>query len=166
MSAESWLSFFKILSIVATLIALLSSVGIFICSSKIDKAKATKIAALEKEARRLSRGITVTYSYAGVRRESSGGVFSVVADESPTYRRLVELGKTGRFQDVIDLATTQIARMPEWLTPYLFRGGAYAELGQIEPAIRDLEHVVNQAAGDKDYAAAGQMLERLRGRRQ
>ncbi|MDP8212124.1 MAG: hypothetical protein P9X22_02385 [Candidatus Zapsychrus exili] len=56
----------------------------------------------------------------------------------------------------------QIEKTPEWLTPYLYLGVACANLGQNEKAIRNLEHVEQEAVGDAQYSDAERILKYLK----
>jgi len=51
---------------------------------------------------------------------------------------------------------------PEWLTPILFAGVAYANLGNKQKAIELLTKVVGRAAGDTAYQDASRILEILK----
>ena len=60
-----------------------------------------------------------------------------------------------------EISEKQINERPEWLTPYLFAGVAYAKMGQRDIAIRKLQYVSEKSAGLKEYADADRFLKIL-----
>jgi hypothetical protein len=103
------------------------------------------------------------YDFNGAKRVQSGGASSVTAGaEFGVFQRLVELEKSKDYPEIIRVAEAQIARTPEWLTPYLFLGVAFANTGKRSDAIKYLEFVVKQSAGDPQYKEATDFLAKLR----
>lgn len=126
-------------------------------------AKQKEIEALKTEAAKAGRGEYATWDFNGVRREGRAGQFSTtLGDEFGVFQQIVELEKQGKHSDIVGIATEQIAKTPDWLTPYFARGVALANLGRREEAIKDLEFVVKRAHGDSKYAGAGTALDKLR----
>lgn len=122
-----------------------------------------RIKELEIMAKKANRGITSTYDFNGAKRETSAGRSSVsIGDEIGVFQRLLELEKNKNYLDLASLCENQINKMPEWLTPYLFLGIAYANLGYREKAIFYLEHVLKNAPGDPDYNQAKTILDQIK----
>jgi hypothetical protein len=127
--------------------------------------KDERIKELEVQAKKAGRGITSTYDFNGARRETSAGHVGVVAgEEIGIFQKMVELEKNKAYSELTVLCEGQIKKTPTWLTPYLFLGVAYANLGNKDKAISNLEHVVNEAPGDPAYAEAKTILDQIRKR--
>lgn len=127
------------------------------------RARDTRIHELESAAKAARRGIVDRYDYNGAKRVQSGGDASVVVGaEVGVFQQLVDLEKRRDYPAIIRLAKGQIAKTPEWLTPYLFLGVAYANTGDRKLAIKNLEYVVDQSAGDPYYKHAVELLAKLR----
>ena len=86
---------------------------------------------------------------------------TLFGDTVGVFQELARLEQEGDHAAIIELATKQIERTPSWLTPYLSRGVAYANIGELHKAIADLQHVVETAAGDPTYERAGMVLQQL-----
>ncbi len=128
-------------------------------------AKDQKIKELEVQAKKSARGITSTYDYNGARRETSAGRTGVTAgEEIGVFQGMLELEKNKSYSELIVLCEGQIKKTPTWLTPYLFLGVAYANQGNKDKAIANLEHVLNEAPGDPNYAQARTILDQIRKR--
>jgi hypothetical protein len=67
-----------------------------------------------------------------------------------------------QWQQLAELCDHQIEATPTRLTPYLFGGVAYANLGNRQKAVSLLEHVVEGAGSDPAYQEARPLLEQLR----
>jgi hypothetical protein len=105
----------------------------------------------------------VSYDFNGVKHVQQGHNFRATAgDECEVFQQLQELERQRNWAAVRDLCEMQIEKTPEWLTPYLCAGVAYANLGREKEAIRRLEHVERAAAGNPLYAAASRILDQLR----
>ena len=105
----------------------------------------------------------VTYDFNGTRHIRQGHRFRVVAgEELHVFEILRELEKQGRWAEICLLCESQIQKTPEWLTPYLCAGVAYANLDEPKKAMRKLELVEKMAGGNQDYAAAARILNELR----
>lgn len=107
------------------------------------EAKQGEIERLKTEAIKASRGVVSTWDFNGVRREGRAGVMkAIMGDEVAVFEELVRLEQGGQHARIVEVVATQIRKTPDWLTPYLFRGIAYARLGKVQEAKADLEHVV------------------------
>lgn len=123
------------------------------------ESKQGEIDNLKLEAARSRRGLISVWDFNGARREGTAGSMSVtVGDEFGVFKQLSRLEQERKFAEIVPVATKQIAKTPDWLTPYLFRGEAYANLGELQKAVVDLRHVVNSAAGDSAYIRAQTLL--------
>lgn len=127
------------------------------------KLKDGRIKELEVGAKKAKRNVTSMYDFNGAKRETSGGRVNLsVGEELEVFQRIVELEKNKNFGKLIEQCEEQIKKTPEWLTPYLFLGVAYANTGDTTKAISNLEHVVNNAPGDPSYAQAEDRLKQIR----
>lgn len=121
--------------------------------------KQKEIETLKVESARAKRGLISQWDFNGARRQQSAGRSSVSAGpEIEVFQELGKLQKDKKFDEIIILATTQIAKTPDWLTPYFYRAIARGHLGQQQKAVEDLKYVVDVAAGDPAYAQAAEML--------
>jgi hypothetical protein len=103
------------------------------------------------------------YEFNGVKHTQEGNKFTAIAgEEMGVFQKLVELQKQQDWPTLRDVCEERIKKSPEWLTPYLFAGVAYAHLGDREQAVKRLEYVDKQAAGNSEYSDAGRLLEVLR----
>jgi tetratricopeptide (TPR) repeat protein len=127
--------------------------------------KDARIQELEVKAKKASRGITTIYGFRGGRRTTAGGNIKVEAGvESGIFEQMVDLEKNKAYSELIALCEEQIKKTPTWLTPYLYLGVAYANTGNREKAISNLEHVVAEAPEDPAYAEAVTILEQIKKR--
>lgn len=60
------------------------------------------------------------------------------------------------------LCEDAVAENPQWLTPYLFAGEAYANLGQVSRAIDRLDYVMKNGAGNPEDRLAVEQATQLR----
>lgn len=138
-------------------------------NSKIEKyqtdlaAKDNKIKRLEMQAKKAGRGIVNVYDYNGARRETTAqGSAAALGPECAVFGTMEQLEKDKKYTELIQLCKQQIQKTPEWLTPHMFLGAAYANSGQVEKAIQEYEYVVNNAGGDPEYAKAVDYLKQLK----
>ena len=111
----------------------------------------------------MSSKTVVTYDFNGVKHVQQGHSFrAITGDEFEIFQEMQELERQQDWAAVRDLCEAQIEKTPEWLTPYLCAGVAYANLGQDQDAIRRLEHVEKAAADNPLYSAATRILAQLR----
>jgi hypothetical protein len=121
--------------------------------------KQEEINTLKFEATRSRRGLVSVWDFNGARREGSAASTNVTAgEEFGVFQELGRLEQEKKFAEIVAIATKQITKNPDWLTPYLFRGAAYANLGELQKAAVDLRHVVSSAGGDPAYAQAQTLL--------
>jgi tetratricopeptide (TPR) repeat protein len=117
---------------------------------------------LETKAKKAERGIVDVYSFNGQRRLIRAGNINLVAGkEFEAFQQMKELEKSQKYNELIALCTQQIDEVPKWLTPYLFRGIALANLGNKDQAIADLKYVAENAPDDLEYAQAEKLLKQL-----
>lgn len=111
----------------------------------------------------------VTYEFNGFKHVSrpAAGEFTAESGESEAFRKIMSLNEARNWKALAELCETEIRTTPEWLTPYLFAGVAYANLGDLEKATERLEHFNKHANGVPDYAGSyaesTRLLEQLRG---
>jgi tetratricopeptide (TPR) repeat protein len=126
--------------------------------------KDKEIKELDRKAKIASRGITSIYDFNGTKRQTTPGSAKVsVGPEYDVFKQMVELEKAKDFSKLIELCEEQIKKTPDWLTPYLFLGVAYANTGEKDKAIANLRYVVDNAPGDPAYAQAEKLLQQLEG---
>jgi tetratricopeptide (TPR) repeat protein len=195
---DTWLTIFKGMLYVGTLLVAIATIGMSIFSAKVDRSKdrkiddllagsrqlqtgneelLAKIAAyqtdlaakqqeietLKTQAAKAERGQYATWDFNGVRREGRAGqITTTLGNEVGVFQKFAELEKQGKHEDIVRIATEQIAKTPDWLTPYFARGIALANIGRRDEAIRDLEYVVGHSHGDANYAGAAKALDKLR----
>jgi tetratricopeptide (TPR) repeat protein len=137
-------------------------------SLKIDvyqenlSAKQKEIDKLQFEVDRSKRGLVSLWDFNGGHREGSAGSMKLtVGIEVNIFQELARLEQEKKFDDIIAVATKQIAKTPDWLTPYLFRGVAYTNLGELQKAANDFRYVIKMAVGDPKYAQAQTLLDQI-----
>ena len=127
--------------------------------------KQQEIEALKKDSARAKRGVISQWDFNGARREESAGRTSVsVGDETIVFGQFLDLERLHKFQELLALAESQLSKTPDWLTPRLYRGVALANLGRLDEAKRDLQTVLETAAGDSAYSAAAEILRQIEAR--
>ncbi len=118
---------------------------------------------LQVESKKLKRGISSSYDFNGVKRENTAGSHTaIMGEEASVFNKLIALEKDKKFGEIISICEQQIKTTPEWLTPYLFLGVAYANTGGIDKAIENLEYVITNAPGDPQYAQANEILSQIK----
>lgn len=191
MTIESWLQLSKVISYIGLFLVFVSTVSSSILSSKLDGIKDQRIDTLVKgnnellkkidiyqedlenkqktieelqiETKKSARGITTTYDYKGVKRDNRPGVIkAVVGEETNVFEKMLDLREKQQWPDLIELSTEQISKTPEWYTPYLFRGIARANIGELNEALKDVSFVVENTPGDPEYTQAIDILKRIK----
>jgi hypothetical protein len=181
----------KIVSYVGLFLVFLSTVSSSIFSAKVDRLKDQRIDTLVKgnaellkridvyqtdllkkqatieelqiAAKKAERGISSTWDFRGVKRDIRPGVIKAGAgDELAVFKKMQEYQVGRQWEALIKLCTEQIQKTPEWYTPYLFRGIGYANIGQTEKAIQDVELVTSSTPGDPEYAQATDILRQIK----
>lgn len=126
------------------------------------KEKDEKIEELDKKAKMAGRGITSIYDFNGTKRETTAGsIKASVGPEREVFNQMVQLEKSKDYPNLIKLCEQQIEKTPDWLTPYLYRGISYANIGNKDRAVTDLKHVVENAPSDPAYAQAEELLRKV-----
>jgi hypothetical protein len=118
---------------------------------------------LELKIRKQARGILSFYDFDGARREMNGGY--ILRDrDSPQIeigKKMFQLQEESKFKDLVELCEAEKIKTPEWLTPYLLCGIAYANTGNHELAIENIKYVTETAPGDPSYQQATELLRTL-----
>lgn len=140
--------------------------------SKIEKyqtdleVKNEKIRQLEIESKKIKRGVGSSYDFNGAKRTTTrpGFISASAGEETSVFTNIVNLEREKNYTKLISVCEEQILKTPEWLTPYLFLGIGYSNLGQKDKAIKKLEYVLESAPGDPAYAQAAEILQQLKER--
>jgi len=107
----------------------------------------------------------VTYDFNGAKRVSKSGGSDrevTLGEACQAFQEMESLRNAQRWKPLAKLCETEIRAAPEWLTPYLYAGEAYMNLGDRKKAIERLEYVEKRAANDPQYKDATRWLEQLR----
>ncbi len=108
------------------------------------------------------RGIYSGYDFNGGKRDQRPGHTGVTAGaELMVFQRLLDLQRQQHWRELVEASEAQIQKTPNWLTPYLFSGVGNMNLGNRAEAIKRLEYVKSESAGDPDYADAARLLTQL-----
>jgi hypothetical protein len=103
-----------------------------------------------------------TYDFNGARRTSEPGKEMLdVGEETSVFQKIVQLQATKNWNGLRDICEEQIKKTPEWLTPYLFAGVAYMNLGEAAKATARLAYVKEKAGGNPANADADRLLNKL-----
>jgi tetratricopeptide (TPR) repeat protein len=126
--------------------------------------KEKTIQELEKQAKKAMRGISSTYDFNGAKRITTrpGHISLEVGPEVEIFNKINELEKQRNYPELKNICEQQIIKTPEWLTPYLYLGLAYANMDNKEKAIEMFEYVLNNAPDDPAYAQAKEFLKKLK----
>ena len=126
--------------------------------------KEKTIQELEKQAKKAMRGISSTYDFNGAKRITTrpGHISLEVGPEVEIFKKINELEKQRNYPELKNICEQQIIKTPEWLTPYLYLGLAYANMDNKEKAIEMFEYVLNNAPDDPAYAQAKEFLKKLK----
>ena len=107
---------------------------------------------------------TVYYDFDGIKHTTLGNKFTAqVGAEAAAFQKMQSLYEAKNWKTLAGACEDQIRAAPGWLTPYLYAGVAYANLGNRKKAIERLQYVDKQAAGRAEYADAKRILEILHG---
>jgi hypothetical protein len=121
----------------------------------VDKLKGSAVDA--------ARGVISIYDFNGIKRVQIAGRTEVSAGrEATTFGGMVKLIQGKQWSELADVCEREITKTPEWLTPFLFAGIAYANLGRRDLALTRLEHVVERAGSDPAYKDAQRFIDALR----
>ena len=106
----------------------------------------------------------VTYFYNGNQRISQPWLIRDNPD-NPAFRAFPAIREASQKHDwnlLLRLTDDAIQETPVWLTPYLYKAEAQANLGHIQEAIELLEFALAEAAGNQDYELLIQQAMELR----
>lgn len=119
---------------------------------------------LEKQAKKAARGISSTYDFNGAKRTTTrpGHISLNGGPEIEIFKEIVELEKQKNFPKLKDVCEQQIKKTPEWITPYLYLGVAYANMNNKTKAIEMFEYVDRNAPDDPVYSQAKEFLKKLK----
>jgi tetratricopeptide (TPR) repeat protein len=126
--------------------------------------KEKTIQELEKQAKKAMRGISSTYDFNGAKRITTrpGHISLEVGPEVEIFKKINELEKQRNYPELKNICEQQIIKTPEWFTPYLYLGLAYANMDNKEKAIEMFEYVLSNAPDDPAYAQAKEFLKKLK----
>jgi hypothetical protein len=105
----------------------------------------------------------ITYDFNGYWREVSPGKTRLKPGRFPAFQKMHSLYEAHDWKRLVEVCEGEIRSAPTWLTPYLYSGVAYLQLGDGQRGVERLEYVERQAAGNTDYAEATRVLGALRG---
>jgi tetratricopeptide (TPR) repeat protein len=127
------------------------------------KEKQKMIDELEIKSKKAERGITSIYEFNGTKRETirPGHINMNIGQEVEIFKKIDNLEKEKRYPELILICENQIKKTPNWLTPYLFLGVAYANTGNKIKAIELFKYVIKNTPDDPDYKQAEDFLKRL-----
>ncbi len=110
----------------------------------------------------------ITFFYDGNQRISRPGRITDNPD-NPAARAFPRLQSSYDNQDwslLLSLCDDAILETPQWLTPYLYKALANANLGHIAESVELLDYVKKEAAGNRDYVLlikqANELREKIR----
>jgi len=132
-------------------------------------ANTSKLDEIEKQINNLDpTAPVITYFYNGEQRISRpgqiiGGDPSVATHK--TFEKMQAAQSANDWQSLNAICDDAIKESPKWLTPYLFKGLAIANLGKPSEAVPLLEDVRKKADGNMDYGPlvkqADELLQKL-----
>ena len=104
------------------------------------------------------------YAYNGARMIFQSGQVTSVPDtpQRKLFDQIEAAHQSKNWLLLASLSESAIQQTPQWLTPYLFAGEAYANLGKVDRAIRLLEYVKKNGAGNPEYDFAIQQAAQIR----
>ena len=119
---------------------------------------------LTLRAQNAERGISDTYDFNGVHRQNMGGgrVTATAGQEMVVFQKIIKLYDDKDWSGLGGFCEDQIQKTPGWLTPYMFSGIAYSNLGNIPLAKERIEFVASKAGSDASYSDATRILAQLR----
>jgi len=100
----------------------------------------------------------VTYGFNGIRRVISPG--RVVGDdgEMNVFNRLKSIHDSHDWNKLVEESDAEIKKVPDWLTPYAFKGIACLNLGRKDEAIKLLEYVDQRTPNNPDFDEVRRIL--------
>ncbi len=112
-------------------------------------------AELRKQIESLTDKFEVKYSFDGVRIIDSGiGIVSYgERDEKvfAAFNKMFEIQSLKDWDHLKKVAEEEMRAQKRWLSPYLFRAVANAQMGKLDYATSDCEYVLKECNGDEQY---------------
>ncbi len=107
--------------------------------------------------------VSISYDFNEMKRKiRPGKVEAEVGAETVVFQKLVSLQNSQQWNKLLDESDKTIKKVPEWLTPYAFKGLALAQLDRTKEAIELLEYVDKNSTGNRDFDEARQLLAQLK----
>jgi hypothetical protein len=106
-----------------------------------------------------------TYYFNGDRRVTnlaSGSIELQPGAKKVELEAIAKLEKAQNWVALRDFCEEETKKTPEWLTPPLLAGEAYANLGDIDKAIERLDYVHQKAGGWEEFSVADRLREEIR----
>lgn len=100
----------------------------------------------------------VTYGFNGMRRIISPGRVQGDDGEMAVFGRLKSLQDSHDWNKLVEESEAEIKKVPDWLTPYAFKGIAYLNLGKREEGIKLLEYVDQKTPSNPDFDEVRKVL--------
>jgi hypothetical protein len=101
----------------------------------------------------------ITYLLDGSIRTSSNGRIELNSGGTPeraAYRKMIELGTSMKWTELLSLSEEQMRLSPKWITSYYYAGIAQAASDHLDEGQRLLEYVEQQTKNNKDYGDLSQ----------
>ena len=103
---------------------------------------------------------TVSYGFEGEKITSSRGRRAISrGEEHREYLKMAELEKKKAWADLLAESEKEIAKLPQWQTPYIFKASARANMGEIGEAVKLLEAVNEKTGSDRDFDISRRLLD-------
>jgi hypothetical protein len=96
----------------------------------------------------------ISYDPDGRMRKSAAGSITRDEGETEAYHQMLIYDNENRFQEEADLAEKEKVKQPDWLTPILFAGTAYADLCRISDAAAHWNEFIEKASAQPIYKEA------------
>jgi hypothetical protein len=103
----------------------------------------------------------VSYDPNGVKHTQIGAKFYAAPALVDVYNTIQSLYEQNRWRELAEASERQIENHPDWLTPYLYAGVAYANSGEKALAVKRLDYFRAHASERPDYAGWHQDAVRL-----
>jgi len=94
----------------------------------------------------------VYYFPNGQTRTQIGSTITIADGRTVAFDTIRSLNEANEWVELARVCEEEIEATPDWLTPYLFAGVAYANLGNLVNARRRLEQFSTRASANPDYA--------------
>jgi hypothetical protein len=107
----------------------------------------------------------IIYDFRGnkkVIKEGGTNVNMIAGEQAENFKKMMDLQSLHDWIALKSFCESQMQKTPEWLTPVLLAGIAYANLGDKQRATELLTQVERKAAGDPAYQDATRILKMLK----